>query len=103
MTIGTATVASTKGRGTVGSVCSQPPSARFSTARVGKTASQIISASWCVLGGATRTGGPAGRVVIAVLLRRLLISGYGRRGAVARTGAPRGPAGRAGGTGRRRR
>src|ERR671927_1238978 len=52
MTIGTATVASTKVRSRGGSVFSQSPSARLSTERVGKTASQIISASWCLLGGA---------------------------------------------------
>src|SRR5690348_17708400 len=59
MTIGTAMVASTNVR-TIGvSGASQSPRARLSTVRVGKTASQIMRASWCLLGGP----GVAGRDV----------------------------------------
>src|SRR3954449_2013566 len=57
MTIGTAMVASTKVRATGASVCSQSPRTRFRTVRVGKTASQIIRASWCLVGGAVGAGG----------------------------------------------
>src|SRR3954462_5596700 len=62
MTIGTATVASTKVRTTGDSVPSQSPSVRLSTVRVGNTASQIITASWCLVGGPTgvRVGCGAG-------------------------------------------
>src|ERR1700712_4553763 len=51
MTIGTATVARTKVRRTGDNGFNQSPSTRFRTVRVGKTASQIISASWCFVGG----------------------------------------------------
>src|SRR6266545_3672089 len=53
MTIGTATVARTKVRRTVDNVRSQSPSSRLMTVRVGKTQSQIMSASWCFVGGWT--------------------------------------------------
>src|SRR5689334_8770083 len=55
MTIGTAMVASTKVRRTGPASVSQRPMVRFSTVRVGKTAIQIIRASWCLLGGVGRT------------------------------------------------
>src|SRR3954463_12062987 len=51
MTIGTAMEASTKVRTTVVNVRSQSPRTRLRTVRVGKTAIQIISASWCLVGG----------------------------------------------------
>src|ERR671932_24771 len=57
MTIGTATVARTNVRITGLSVCSQSPRARLRTVRVGKTATQIMRASWCLVGapgGASR-------------------------------------------------
>ena len=53
MTIGTATVASTKVRSTGLRSFSQGPIVRLRTVRVGKTASQIIRASWCLVGGPT--------------------------------------------------
>src|SRR4051794_21923470 len=52
MTIGTAMVASTNVRTTGDSVRSQSPRTRLRTVRGGKTASQIITASWCLVGGA---------------------------------------------------
>src|SRR3954469_5185983 len=57
MTIGTATVASTNVRATGDSVPSHSPRSRLRTVRVGKTASQIMTASWCL------DGGPRGRAV----------------------------------------
>src|SRR5215213_3616767 len=62
MTIGTATVASVKVRRTGDRSASQSPKARLSTVSVGKTASQIINASWCLVGGPTG----AGRVVLGM-------------------------------------
>src|SRR3954453_12409332 len=56
MTIGTATVARTKVRGTGPRCASQGPSARLRTVRVGKTVSQIMRASWCLVGGPTWVG-----------------------------------------------
>ncbi len=53
MTIGTATVASTKVLSTPGRSARVSPSARLSAVRVGNTATQIISASWCLVGGGT--------------------------------------------------
>src|SRR4051794_41952960 len=61
MTIGTAIVASTKVRRTGVNVLSQPPRARFRTGRVGKTASQIIRASWWRVGGPAAAGREFGR------------------------------------------
>src|SRR5919202_5234719 len=52
MTIGTASVASTKVRTTVDIGASQSLNGTFSTVSVGNTASQIIRASWWRLGGA---------------------------------------------------
>src|SRR6478609_6176171 len=51
MTIGTAMVASTKVRRTGVSARSQSPKARLRASNVGNTASQIIRASWCLVGG----------------------------------------------------
>src|SRR3954447_2798380 len=51
MTIGTATVARTKVRRTLGVSASRSPRRRLSRVRVGNTATQIISASWCLVGG----------------------------------------------------
>ena len=45
-------VARTKVRSTGPASASQAPSARLRTVRVGKTATQIIRASWCLVGGA---------------------------------------------------
>src|SRR6478609_3958753 len=56
MTMGTAMVASTKVRTTGESSRSQSPSTRLSAVRVGKTASQIMAASWCFVGGPTGRG-----------------------------------------------
>src|SRR6266545_2689381 len=53
MTIGTATVARTKVRRAIGRSFIALRSARFSSRRVGKTATQIMSASWCLDGGGT--------------------------------------------------
>src|SRR5689334_14544 len=49
--MGTATVARMKVLTTGLVSLSQGPTVRFSTVSVGKTAIQIISASWCLLGG----------------------------------------------------
>src|SRR3954463_5804630 len=55
MTIGTAMVARTRVRRllrrTGDRVVSESPRARLRTVRVGKTDSQIIRASWCLVGG----------------------------------------------------
>src|SRR5690242_20439264 len=81
MTIGTATVASTKVGSSGGSVFSQSPSARLSTVRVGKTASQIISASWVVsdhgAGGEGVHGGAD------VLIDEVAVDSDGGRGTLA--------------------
>lgn len=61
MTMGTAMVARTKVRSTGFIGRSQSPRARLMNVRVGNTQSQIISASWCLVGGAMR-GGAAGAV-----------------------------------------
>src|SRR3954463_6879469 len=53
MTIGTATVARTSVLSTLGSPARVSPKARLITVRVGKTATQIIRASWCLVGGGT--------------------------------------------------
>src|SRR5690242_2237392 len=53
MTIGTATVATTKVLSTTGASRSRLPSVRFRTMSVGTTASQIMKASWCFVGGGT--------------------------------------------------
>src|SRR6476659_9192499 len=53
MTMGTATVASTKVRTTGERSRSQSPNRRFRTVRVGNTAIQIMRASWCLVGGPT--------------------------------------------------
>ena len=50
MTIGTATVARTKVRSTLGKWARVDPKARLMTVRVGKTATQIIRASSCLVG-----------------------------------------------------
>src|SRR5687767_6710112 len=50
-------VASTNVRATVDIDASQPPKARLSTVNVGKTQTQIISASWWRLGGGVGAGG----------------------------------------------
>ena len=62
MTIGTATVASTKVLSTLGRSARVSPSARLSAVSVGKTATQIISAIWCLVGG-----GAVGAVRISVM------------------------------------
>src|SRR4051794_31784365 len=60
MTIGTAMVASTKVRTTGVSGRSQSPRARLRMVRVGKTATQIMRASSCLVGGpATGANGQA--------------------------------------------
>src|SRR3954466_6214238 len=56
-------VASTNVRTTGDRVLSQSPRARLRTVRVGNTASQIISASWCFVGGPGRPVGGGGAVV----------------------------------------
>src|SRR4029077_16155806 len=61
MTMGTATVTSTKVRTTGERSRSQLPSNRFRTVKVGKTASQIMTASWCLVGG------PTGRALLLTL------------------------------------
>src|SRR4029077_11536426 len=61
MTMGTATVTSTKVRTTGERPRSQLPSNRFRTVKVGKTASQIMTASWCL------GGGPTGRALLLTL------------------------------------
>ena len=76
MTIGTAMVARTNVRRTGPTSVSQGPSVRLRTVRVGKTAIQIIRASWCLVGGPTGVGpvGWAGwgvRVVDMVVLLRV--------------------------------
>jgi hypothetical protein len=53
MTTGTAMVARTKVRRTGPIWVSQGLRARLRTVMVGKTATQIITASWCLLGGPT--------------------------------------------------
>src|SRR6478672_1594901 len=57
--MGTATVASTEVRSSAGSVLNQSPTARLMMVRVGNTANQIISASWCLPGGCGPAGGDA--------------------------------------------
>src|SRR4051794_39211747 len=69
MTIGTAMVVRTKVRTTGVSVANQSPRARLRTVRVGKTASQIITASWCL------DGGPALGVFMLFSLIRSVRSG----------------------------
>jgi len=76
MTIGTAMVARTNVRRTGCCPASRGPIARLRTVSVGKTATQIISASWCVVGGpagaATAgrwSGAFSGMVDMVVLLR----------------------------------
>src|SRR3954470_8088370 len=61
--MGTATLASTKVRSTLGSSARVSPNARLRIVRVGNTASQIISASWCLVGGGT-----AGAVLVRVMV-----------------------------------
>src|SRR5680860_984273 len=98
MTMGTATVARTKVRRTGLASLSQGPMARFSTVRVGNTATQIMMASWCFVGGPTGFGAAAewallcevdglaeGVVDMVVLLVGLVVSVRG---------GPTGPRGR---------
>src|SRR3954469_2884619 len=67
MTMGTAMVARTNVRRTGFVSLSDGPMVRFSTVRVGKTAIQIISASWCFEGGPTgRTAAPADGLTAAL-------------------------------------
>src|SRR4051794_21756515 len=86
MTIGTAMVARMKVRRTGVRVTSQLPSVRLRTVRVGKTASQIIRASWCLLGGPD----PTGLAGAGVVMRRLVqgcesgVGGPGSRAADSR-------------------
>jgi hypothetical protein len=69
MTMGTAIVASTKVRRIGPMVVSQGARARFSPVRVGKTASQIIMASSCLVGGRVTAGRVAGVGVMVVPFR----------------------------------
>jgi hypothetical protein len=70
MTTGTAIVARMNVRGTVDSVRSRSPISTFRTVSVGKTANQIIRASWCLLGGGTRVvAGDRSAVMGALLVR----------------------------------
>src|SRR3954463_9340467 len=98
MTMGTATVASTKVRSTGVSTRSQSPSSRLMTVRVGNTASQIMRASWCLLGGPTGGGvrdavgaGTVGGLDMAELLEWLEVELKGAvgTGAVAASGSGR--------------
>src|SRR4051812_16136674 len=66
MTMGTAMVARTNVRRTGFVSLSDGPMVRFSTVRVGKTASQIISASWCFEGGPTGRTAPADELTPAL-------------------------------------
>src|SRR3954447_22722213 len=77
MTMGMATVASTKVRTTGERSRSQSPSSRFNAVRVGKTASQIMTASWCLVGGPTGRGLAA--LLDMVLPRSRWVSGGGQR------------------------
>src|SRR6187397_1367335 len=102
MTIGTATVASTNVRSTLGRPARRSPRARLRTVRVGNTATQIMSASWCLVGGGTcdmvlllrsgvgldrGSGRQAGPEVVdgtAYVVRdEVVVDGDGRRGALA--------------------
>ena len=56
MTIGTAIVASTNVRSTGGIGRSQSPKTRLIAVSVGKTQSQIMRASWCLVGGGIGAG-----------------------------------------------
>src|SRR3954451_7152374 len=76
MTIGTAAVASTKVRSTLGSCARVSPKARLRTVRLGKTAPQIIRGSWCLVGGGT---GPVRLSVMVVLLRDAWMGGVESR------------------------
>src|SRR6478609_10749375 len=60
--MGTAVVASTKVRETGPRSASHGFRARLRTVNVGKTATQIMSASWCLLGGPTGRDGAASLV-----------------------------------------
>src|SRR4051794_37381924 len=77
MTIGTATVARTNVRATGDIDASRSPRVRFRAVKVGNTQIQIITASWCRLGGGTR----AARFSAAVSVMGLLgVDGGSRRG-----------------------
>src|SRR5687767_15135431 len=69
MTIGTATVASTNVRSTGSSRPSHSPSTRLRAVRVGKTAIQIMRASWCFVGGPTVGAGLISRGRVAEDMR----------------------------------
>src|SRR6478735_7545496 len=74
MTMGTAMVARTNVRRTVLVSLRDGPMVRFSTVSVGKTAIQIISASWCFEGGPTGRIGPADELTPALGMVKLLRS-----------------------------
>src|SRR3954453_7177202 len=86
MTIGTATVASTNVRRTGFVSLSEGPMVRFRTVRVGKTAIQIISASWCFVGGPTAGTGRAVGVPTAFSDMVVLLGGRGVVRGAARAG-----------------
>jgi hypothetical protein len=64
MTIGTAIVANTNVRTTGESGLNHSPSTRLIVVSVGKTQSQIMMASWCLLGGGTRRRSLGGAGVV---------------------------------------
>src|SRR5215210_655486 len=77
MTMGTAMVARTNVRTTVDMVPSQSLRAKLRASSVGKTQSQIITASWWRLGPG---GGPDGLVVSVISLLALSMGGSRRGG-----------------------
>src|SRR5665647_2186571 len=80
MTIGTAIVARMNVRSTGDSVRNQSPRARLRMVSVGKTASQIMSASWCLFGGGTGEDCGAGRLLDMVVLLDVGGTGLGSFG-----------------------
>jgi hypothetical protein len=75
MTMGTATVARTRVRTIGPRSASHGPTVRFSTVSVGKTAIQIIRASWCFVGGLIwRVESDAREVGVVVFIFWLLSS-----------------------------